>query len=194
VMLDLETLGAVPRCAILSIGALAFDGDQPVPLNQEPIFHAHIDVRSSQRAGLMIDGQTFMWWLKQSDAARNALLQAETQDLHTVLARFSDWVRWSQVARIWAKGPSFDCAILAAAYRAAGMEVPWDYRRERCVRTVLELGGVDGRDAVWGVENRISHDALSDAMAQAAAVQEALRRIRGERTALPESSSPPFPP
>lgn len=167
VMLDLETLGTVPRCVILSIGAVAFDHD-----TLGETFHRHIDVRSSQRAGLMIDGATFMWWLRQSDAARQELLTAQTGDLASVLEQFAVWMKPYAAARIWAKGPSFDCTILAAAYRAIGMTPPWDYFRERCVRTALDMAAIDDT-AAFRAASDVAHSALGDAMAQARAVQRA---------------------
>ena len=66
IMVDLETLGTAPGSVILSIGAVRFDVEKGL-LDE---FYVNIDVESSQRLGLTIDGDTVMWWLKQSDAAR----------------------------------------------------------------------------------------------------------------------------
>ena len=169
VMLDLETLGKVPGCVILSIGAVAFDS-----LTVQSTFEAHIDVRSSQQAGLTIDADTVMWWLRQDDAARQTLLRAEVISLNIALLQFADWLR-SRTTRIWSKGPSFDAAILGAAYRAVKFDVPWDFRNERCVRTVLDLTGIDTSSYRNAGETR--HHALTDALVQTRAVQAALQRI-----------------
>jgi hypothetical protein len=179
VMLDLETLGSVPRCVILSIGAVAFDPTGFDASDMSQTFHAHIDVRSSQSAGLMIDGATVMWWLGQSEEARQGLLTAETGELRSVLERYAAWLGQVRPARIWAKGPSFDCAILAAAFRAVGMEAPWRYGDERCVRTVLDMAGMPSDIAAHRTEADVRHSALGDAVAQARAVWAALAKISG---------------
>jgi hypothetical protein len=173
VMLDLETLGTTPGCVILSIGAVAFDSTTVLAT-----FEAHLDARSCQRAGLTIDADTVMWWLGREEAARAALIHGPAIPLHDALAQFTLWLNAGErTIRLWSKGPSFDAAVLGAAYRAAGLVVPWDFRQERCVRTILDLTGVDGGDHREMGEPR--HQALADALAQTRAVQEALRRIPG---------------
>jgi hypothetical protein len=176
VMIDLETLGSVPRCVILSIGAVVFDPRGSDVPDTSRTFHAHIDVRSSQRAGLMIDGATVMWWLGQSEEARQELLKAETHDLFAVLGHFAAWTDWPRVGGVWAKGPSFDCAILASAYRAVSMEPPWPYSRERCVRTALDMAGMPSDTMAYRTAADVRHSALGDALAQARAVQAALAK------------------
>lgn len=169
VMLDLETLGHAPGCTILSIGAVAFDKD-----TIHAQFALAIDARSCERVGLRIEADTFMWWLAQSRDAQEALLRSESVALTDALVRFAIWFK--RVARpvvMWTKGPSFDAAILAAAYRATGLDTPWHFRDERCVRTALDMMGVDPR--AFGDPDRVRHDALGDALAQTAAVQQALR-------------------
>ena len=178
VMLDLETLGTTPGCVILSIGAVAFDSAAVLST-----FEVHLDPRSCQRAGLTIDADTVMWWLGREEAARIALIQGPAIPLSAALAEFAAWLNpGERPIRLWSKGPSFDAAILGAAYRAAGLVVPWNYQDERCVRTVLDLTGVDGGDYREMGEPR--HQALTDALAQTRAVQEALRRIPGSVSVL----------
>jgi hypothetical protein len=178
VMLDLETLGTMPGCVILSIGAVAFDSTAI-----HATFEALLDPRSCQRAGLTIDADTVMWWLGQEEAARAALIRGSTMSLNAALTEFTSWLNpGERTIRLWSKGPSFDATVLRAAYRAADLVVPWDFRQERCVRTILDLTGVDGGDYREMGEPR--HQALSDALAQTRAVQEALRRIPGSPSVL----------
>ena len=167
IMLDLETLGSSPGCAILSIGAVAFD-----TTTIHDSFTVHIDARSCQQARLSIDADTVLWWLRQDEDARRSIIEAPTEPLGIALARFSVWLAvQAKPIRLWSKGPSFDAAILAAAYRAIGLPVPWDFRDERCVRTALELSGVDGNR--FREAGAVRHDAFADAMTQARAVQAA---------------------
>ena len=169
-MLDLETLGPRPGSVILSIGAVAFGSTELTGT-----FEVNIDPRSCQRSGLTIDGDTVLWWFRQSDVAR-AAVQLDPEPLSVALDRFTRWMEDKQPCRLWSKGPSFDAAILAIAYRSQGLAVPWEYWNERCVRTVLDLAGIDV--ATYRETDDTRHRALTDAMVQARAVQEALRRLQ----------------
>lgn len=175
VMMDLETLGTMPGSVIVSLGAVEF-----MPAGSS--FYALIDATSCQQLGLRIEAGTVMWWLGQSDTARQALLEAPGEPIMGVLGAFADWlaaVRGGSDLRLWAKGPSFDASLLRSAYRAARMEAPWHYAEERCVRTVLELAGVEIERAADGVR----HHALDDARRQAAAVEVAIARISSDTPA-----------
>ena len=67
-MLDIEALGSKPGSVILSIGAVKFAGGK---ILHE--FYRRIDPQSCIDAGLKIDVDTVMWWMKQSKEARDAL-------------------------------------------------------------------------------------------------------------------------
>lgn len=84
IMVDLETLGTAPGSVILSIGAVRFDVEEGL-LDE---FYVNIDVESSQRLGLTIDGATVMWWMKQSDAARAKLSEGSGEDVGVALGKF----------------------------------------------------------------------------------------------------------
>ena len=176
VMVDLETLGTMPGSAIVSLGAVEF-----MPAGSS--FYALIDATSCQQLGLRIEAGTVMWWLGQNEAARQALLETPGEPIIGVLGAFADWmaaVRGGSDLRLWAKGPSFDASLLRSAYRAARMEAPWHYAEERCVRTVLELAGVEIERAADGVR----HHALDDARRQAVAVEAAIARMAAGTPAI----------
>lgn len=165
VMLDLETLGNAPGCAIVSIGAVVFGGGA---IYSE--FVQHIQLEDCVRRGLEMDASTVLWWLKQDEVARKALMDGQAQGLplEHALDVFNTWlgqqctIEWDKL-RIWGKGPSFDCAILAAAYRKIGRRIPWKYSNERCLRTVIAMHPEVPEPEREGVQ----HDALDDAIHQA---------------------------
>ena len=177
VMLDLETLGSAPGSVILSIGAVAFTQTDIVHT-----FETAIDARSCQRAGLRIDADTVMWWLKQGEDARQALLTADAVPLHAALTLFSEWLAFDRCVTLWSKGPSFDAVLLASAYRVTGLPQPWEYRNERCVRTILELAGIEVKEYRRDGETR--HHALTDALVQARAVQAAMKLIQTAKSTI----------
>lgn len=172
VMLDLETLGNAPGCVILSIGAVLFTETEI-----STRLSVHINAASSQRAGLSMNAETVLWWISQGEAARRALLAEDAVHIIVALRLFTALIAQAgaSTVRLWSKGPSFDAAILAAAYRAVDLPVPWDFRNERCVRTICELAGV--RPSDFADAARLRHDALSDALVQTRAVQEAMKRL-----------------
>src|SRR5688572_29962905 len=74
VMLDLETLGTRPGCAILSIGAVAFDRHTGA---LGPEFYMVVNRKSCEAKGLTQDQSTLDWWSRQSAEAKKVLAEAE---------------------------------------------------------------------------------------------------------------------
>lgn len=170
VMIDLETMGTGPGSAILAIGAVAMDFDS-LTLGQE--FYCAVDLASHVAIGGVIDPDTVLWWLKQSDAAREAVWKHGCQ-IQVALSQFADYLRWQAGDRhphIWGNGATFDNVILHTAYVQAGIALPWDYKGDRCFRTLRAL-----HPEVPDVEPRLAHHALEDAHAQAEQLLNILRR------------------
>ena len=165
VMVDIETLGLEPGCAILSIGAVQFG---PGELGET--FYRTIGLDSCQEAGLTIDAGTLDWWLGQDDDVRDVLVGGDPLD--EVLAAYTAF--HPDGAEIWANAPSFDCSILEAAYAAVDMEEPWAFYDERCVRTLRSLSCAVDREMTGN-----EHNALDDAIHQARIVSETLDRMQG---------------
>ena len=155
-MLDLETLGNGSRSVIISIGAVEFDPESGA-LGRE--FYANVDPQSCVSAGLEIDVSTVMWWMKQGDAAR-AAFDKPGRHLSAALLDFATW--FPERAQLWGNGATFDNVIMSNAYRAAGLEQPWNYSADRCYRTLKNLLPEVKQGAVG-----VAHNALDDAKYQA---------------------------
>lgn len=168
IMVDLETFGSRPGSVIASVGAVAFD---PVKGLLGAQFYQVVDARSAQRVGLTLDADTVLWWLKQGAEAR-AALAGSARMLSEVLAAFSCWWDGERGELFWSHGANFDEPMLAAAYRACDLKVPWKYSASRCTRTIFDLAGVQPDRSVGD-----HHNALDDAIAQASAVIEAYRAL-----------------
>lgn len=172
IMLDLETMGIEPGCAIVAIGAVKFDTahgmyDRP--------FYSNVSLKSCTDKGLTIDPSTVMWWLKQSEEARTALL-SNTHELKKVLTEFAMWAEqdadsdapsrsidpWTS---LWCCGTDFDIPILKVAFRVCNKHWPFDFGGYRDVRTMRNL---DIEAA--GIDRNGLHNALEDAKFQAAQV------------------------
>jgi DNA polymerase III epsilon subunit-like protein len=167
IMIDLETLGQAPGCAIASIGAVKFDphsdwiGD---------LFHIHISLESCQQHGLSMDASTVLWWLQQDEQARVTLLsgQSNATNLITALDAFEGYFGGGEA--IWCNGASFDFPILTAAYKAINHQAPWLYWHEHDLRTLKNLNKGQRIE-----RHGTHHNALDDAIHQARLVQHILQ-------------------
>lgn len=157
VMLDLETMGTRPGFAIVAIGATKSDGAKIIDT-----FYRRVNLTSCIRAGLKIDPDTVLWWLKQGEAARREIC-GEGVPLSKALEDFAVWYG-SEALPIWGNGATLDNAMLQAAYDLAGYQTPWGYREERCYRT---LKGQYPHIEFPKDETKTYHHALHDAELQA---------------------------
>jgi DNA polymerase III epsilon subunit-like protein len=155
VMLDLETFGTRPGSAIVSIGAVKF-GDGKI-IGE---FYQRIDLKSCVDCGLVIDPDTVLWWLKQSDEARLELT-LPSQHIAAVLQQFAIWIGPVET-EVWGNGAAFDNALLAEAYHALQLRMPWRYSKDRCYRTLKNL-----HPEIVMERNGTHHHALDDARSQA---------------------------
>lgn len=138
------------------------------------------------------DPSTVSWWNDQSAEAQAAF--ADPVDLREALQRFAGWLHivagreayspspeYVPLQRIciWSHGAAFDPPILAAAYEAVGLPVPWHYRAPRDTRTAFDMADVGDHSTYMQQFNHgTAHHALDDAISQARAVCGAFERVR----------------
>ena len=168
VMLDLETMGQGNNAAIVAIGAVFFE---PTTGEIGASFYQTIDLESAAKYG-EIDPSTVLWWLKQSDEARDEITRLDTYSLPDALAEFTQWIEQIEnfKARIvWGNGSSFDNVIIENAFEAVRYKKPWAFCNDRDVRTVVELGRtLKGFDPKKDMPfEGTAHNALDDAIHQA---------------------------
>lgn len=173
VSVDIESLGTKPGCIVLSIGVAGFD------LKRKPVrlLDVRIDVLDSLFIGLEADEATLTWWRGQSREAKAALSYGEAQRAAEAVRELIEVIeaRATDDLRVWMKGPSFDGVLLGALAERVGLELPWQYWSERCVRTICE--GVP--EPVRG-DGNVHHSAVDDALHQAAWVRKALAMKGGK--------------
>jgi exodeoxyribonuclease VIII len=171
VMLDIETLGTRSGSVITSIGAIVFCPHNGPSQASNSRFYQTIDVNSSLKAGLTIDGSTLKWWLKHDPATMNKMF-VDTISLEKALDMFSSFLNQNggKDLYMWGRSPRFDEGKIQDAYEAIGAEIPWDFRREMCVRTIMEL-----TPGVWETTPSMgdAHDPIVDALKQIEAVRRA---------------------
>jgi hypothetical protein len=187
VMLDLETWGTSPYSLIVMIGACRFDpyakADNLVVQEQ---FEVAIDLTHAQ--GFRIDPHTMLWWMDpEREPARRIWLKRDKVSLPVALDGFADWLRDQSSdgvcddLRIWGNGSDFDNAILRQAYEVMKRDVPWNFRYNRCFRTLrnlLDLGGPDDiLHPAFSAMPASAHTALADAENQARRVAQIVRKL-----------------
>lgn len=169
IMLDIETLGVNPGCIVLSIGAAEIDKKGKIGKT----FKGVIDIESSGNYGLCIEPRTLIWWMDQSEAARNLTFKGGI-DLLEVLSQFNEAFEWKN-KRVWCNGAAFDFPILKAVYNAIGHQTPWKYYDEMDFRTLKNMyKAVYERVKIAPV---VAHDCLEDAIAQAKTLHVILKEI-----------------
>lgn len=149
VMLDLEALGLRPGCAIVEIGAVAFD---LATGKTGETLHLHLAVTTP----FWVDLQTLQWhgqkgtwppppgtFLVTPDEAADALTRF-IFDLGTI-------------DNVWSWGSTYDFPLLDALWQHTGTPCPWHYFQQCCARTVWRT--VFGPDARRPPR---THDALND--------------------------------
>jgi len=171
ISIDLETLSTAPDAFIVAIGAARFD---PMADGIVDSFYTAVDLNNSAFIAkrFRMDPATIGWWLhSERAAARDALKSGSCVDLLSALEGFGLWVGETPLP-VWGNGATFDNVVLTNAYKALGMDVPWTYKDDRCLRTLRALAP-DVR-----VENvGTAHHALDDAVTQALLVQAIVKHL-----------------
>lgn len=167
VMIDIETLGTKPGCAILSIAAVPFG-----VVTDRPPFYEKIAVTSCINAGLTQDKATMDWWKKQHiDIYAEAF--SGKKELVAVLLELYDYLSFWPKLKVWGNGASFDVPILEAAYQKVGVAAPWQYYDSMCFRTLKALCPMISYE-----KPKNAHSALADATSQAHHAEKIIKFLR----------------
>lgn len=168
-MLDLEVLGKNSQAPIASIGCVFFE---PSTGELGPRFYTVVNLDSALEAGGVPDGSTITWWLRQSAAARAAIVTDDAVSISDALLALTTFVSRNcelpKYLKVWGNGAAFDNSILRSAYESCGMAPFWNWFNDLDVRTIVNLGRQVGfdpkRDMPFEGE---PHHALADAIHQA---------------------------
>ena len=171
-VIDLETLGTSVDSAILQIGAVGFS------LFHEETCHFNevISLQSNLLSDRTVNESTLKWHINQNNKNFLELLNCENAlTLYAALSNLEyfmiDKFNCDEVF-VWGNGPDFDNAILADAFSEFSLNLPWDFRNNRCYRTLKHLCPSSGERKM----NK-EHDALKDAIETSQHIKELLISI-----------------
>lgn len=170
VMVDIETMGNMSHSAIVSVGAVRFDLETG-EIGEK--FYMNVDLQSCLDAGLIINADTLMWWLNQNKAARNKIIE-KGHPLSKALFSLSAFV--TKDDQVWGNSARFDLGILSDAFNTLKIPIPWDFRKERCVRTLVSFAPeIKEKEPNTGV----AHDALADCVFQISYCSKIYKKLKG---------------
>jgi len=169
IMLDLESLGTRPDCAILTLGAVKFN---PYVLDDfSESLYLRIDVDEQLALGREVQEDTLQWWMKQAEDVREeALGEGDRVSLESMYKQLNRFV--VGVTNIWCQGPAFDIVILENIYRQCGWPTPWQFWQIRDSRTLFGVHGDPREKGKVGL-----HNALEDCVSQAQGVQQIYHKL-----------------
>ncbi|EPE34419.1 Ribonuclease H-like protein [Glarea lozoyensis ATCC 20868] len=210
IMLDLEcTDASVPNPVIIEMAALHFDIDTGDILGS---FTTPVNFQSCLDHGLLADRQEGLDWLQATIPDTLATSKASPVTLTHALFKFSSFLRASSklnaeklTARnlrtdqsqlmIWGNGAVADNIWIASAYRVCGMERPWKYYNDMCLRTfVKQCTFMTGKDfAKDEIFEGKKHVALDDCRYQVSYLVKARKHLVSARTPRKKRSKLPSP-
>jgi len=163
IMIDIETMGSSSNSAIVSIAAVEFSLDTGIINN---IFICRVDLQSCLDIGLSMSASTVEWWMSQSHEARHDFINGEKVSITIALQMLSEFIIKCGGSRckIWGNSPRFDLGIISDAYNKLNLPIPWDFRKERCVRTLVSFKPELKTQELSGKSER--HTALGDCYLQ----------------------------
>ena len=167
-MLDLETGGTRPGCAIFAIGACTFN-----PLTSEPpteTFYVEISHQSCMELGLRFEQETMHWWKGQAPNG-NTHIQTALESLLNWINNLPSKLN-EHITAHWANSPSFDYTILKHVFDIYHYTWPLAFWQERDVRTLKAIAFPNND---YYLNN--SHNALNDAINQSILVQHAYQTL-----------------
>jgi len=168
-MVDIETLSSQPDAAVIAIGLCLF--------NHKEILDSRQFLIDPRYAPGHRDIDTLEWWQNQDSGVFTKMMSGEAMPWE-ICHEMYDLCRHEWKTRtIWANAPTFDISILRQLFKLYDIGFPFHFSKEMDYRTVKHFAKEMGIDFNAPLEERSAHDAESDAIAQAKALQIMLRDL-----------------
>ena len=178
-MFDLETLDTTPDAVVLSVGAVVFhQGGDACIIDR---LYRVLDIQAQIDAGRTISQSTLLWWMEQSEVARDAAFIDDRAPPALVSLALNHFSEKYGISRFWAGPSTFDFPIWDSLAQDCHFRAPWTYRQTRDLRTIVDESGIsiDAEDEKWSGSDEVPHHPVYDCERQInllAAARNALRR------------------
>lgn len=173
IMVDIETLGTNELPPILAVGAVEFNLQTG---ETGETFYYNVDMKDCINVWNMKPcGETIKWWFDQEQEARDHLFTPHPKKLAHVLTELASFIDGRYV---WGNGSNFDNRIIRGAYNLTGIKVPWHFRKDMDVRTLVTLGTVLGIPKYDKKFEGVRHNAVHDAIHQVNYCTHIIKRIK----------------
>lgn len=178
IMVDLEALNSDHSAAIISIGMVYFDlgkmklgPELYVELNQEAL-------KEQLELGRTWSLSTMIWWMQQSDLARQVWIQKEGQVTNKECFQklkdyFNLFPEHGRNIRVWGNGSTYDNICLQSYMRSFKQRILWNYKGDMCYRTIKAMFGNRAELTRVGTH----HNGLDDARTQAVHMMNMLKKL-----------------
>lgn len=146
IAIDLETLDTSPTAVFFALSAVAFNRNTGQYQSYDKSLNMFVNIDSCLRNGQTVSGNTLMWWLSQSDDARQSMQDgyADAQDIENVMiilrTFYTELAKHTKKILIWSNGAGFDLPILRHAANKLNLNNGnplWPFYREYCFRTMF---------------------------------------------------------
>jgi len=167
-MVDLETMAVSPNAVILTLGAVHFN---PYGNGYSDKLYLKFSIDDQDALGREVDENTLSWWAKQDKAIMEEAFSPDDRvPVADAIDRFHKFA-WG-CDTFWSHGSIFDIVIIENLYKQLNRTPPWSFWQIRDTRTLFDLGW--DPDMPQGGK----HDALQDAIRQAAGVQNIYTKLK----------------
>jgi len=173
-MIDIETVANTNTSAVIQVAMVRFDWDG----NVGDTLVVNLDLDEQVREGLDVNASTLSWWARTNATIFNELLTKDVLPVKKALKQICDFINFNDY--IWCHA-TFDIPILNNLLHKFGFKTPWAYMKNRDIRTLIDLSGLDLSQYPWDVEK--THDALEDCVFQIKYCTDAYKLLRDKTNA-----------
>jgi hypothetical protein len=176
-MIDIEAIGIRPGSVVTSVGACMFNLSTG---EVEDVFKVNIDISSSIKYGLKVDGKTLGFWFSQSKEAQDAMLK-DPVPLPEACKGLIKFCQSHHVDLAWANGAPYDFPMIEAVFDSCGAWFPILHKKVMCMRPLRALVGYKAPPEYFDEGKWMHHDALDDCRRQVQMLHDMVMILRGLR-------------
>lgn len=174
VMIDIETFGTTSFSSVVSIAAVQFDIERGW-YGQE--FYTEISPESCLAMGLHEDEETIDWW-QHTNPGELYNIRKRGIPLELAIVHFDSWFRSRNdvaLVKVWGNSNRFDLGLIENIYTVGGASIPWSFKNERDVRTLVSFAPeIKDEEPAVGM----AHNALDDCKFQINYCAKIYRKIK----------------